>query len=152
MSSIYNHWIYNDYGATGIIDMLIKISENSKYFSLGKNKDSEDPNAATYHIIEGIDKYQFDFKASSLLYRESGCVTNSITNPASLDLAFRKFVYEIVDPVAKYTMSQLDKYRPRFNSEEAQNSYYALLSGYINRKIYAFPNVSAKRFEMVVQK
>lgn len=152
ITSIYNHWIYNDYGIHVITDMILDLAKNTKYFSMCKNKNPADPSSFTWRIIEHADAYQFEFKGSALLYRESGCASNMITTPLNLAISAQWFTNEILIPVVEFITGQLNRYRPKLNSENGTRIYYSLLRGFLNSKIQAFPDVASKKFELIIKK
>ena len=117
-----------------------------------KNKNPADPSSFTWRIIEHADAYQFEFKGSALLYRESGCASNMITTPLNLAISAQWFTNEILIPVVEFITGQLNRYRPKLNSENGTRIYYSLLRGFLNSKIQAFPDVASKKFELIIKK
>ena len=152
ITSMYNHWVYNDYGIHRITDRIVELTKTSKYLSMCKNKPLCDNDQISWKIFETVSGFQFEFKGSAALYRESGCASNIVTTPQNLNMILNQLMMELYTPVLEIIISELDKYKPNIRSEQAAIIYNNILRHYLSGKIRVFPDVTAKKIHLFISK
>ena len=152
ITSMYNHWVYNDYGIHRITEQIVALTKNSKYLSLCKNKSMCDNDQISWKISETISGFQFEFKGSASLYRESGCASNIVTTPRNLNMIMNQLTQELVTPILSIITTELDKYKPNIKSPQAAAFYNHFLGQFLYGKIRVFPDVTSKKIYLFISK
>ncbi len=150
--SAYNHWVYNDYGIHRITDKIVSLTKSSKYISMCKNKPIGEHDEVTWRISETVSGFQFEFKGSASLYRESGCASNIITTPQNLNMVINQLTSEIYYPVIDIIINELDRYKPNIKSEQAAAFYNHILRQFLSGKVRVFPDVTSKKIFLFISK